>query len=379
MEQKSLTTRGLVLPNFIFILINLGMIIVGAYLTNHYMDTFYPAGLKGASNLCNISEFWGCDKATLSPLGNIAGIPTSIFGLLMGVIGLVGALIGKKEIEQTFKVIFALNLLGCIVLFLYSLFALGGLCPMCTVYYILSALATFMLFKYSNLPPAVDVRVIGLIAVTYLIPVVGMSFHIGSKEKQKKALAQSYVKQFEALKDYGEPTVESPFRLHSSTEKFSDAKIRISIFSDFQCPYCKLAAEQTEDILKDFKGDVNIQYFFYPLDGTCNTKMKGSMHPFACYSAYLAACDQEKFKEVHDYIFANQESITYENLQAWEKKFELSGCFENKEIQDHIQQTLNAGEQFSLKSTPTIIINGKKLEGLIPYQHMKEILKSLTK
>ena len=88
---------------------------------------------------------------------------------------------------------------------------------------------------------------------------------------------------------------------------------------------------------------------------------------------------KKKFKEVHDYLFANQESISFEKLKEWQTKFELSGCFENESIQDYVQQTLNAGEQFSLKSTPTIIVNGKKLEGLIPYEHMKGILQSLTK
>ncbi|MAZ49865.1 MAG: hypothetical protein CME65_14985 [Halobacteriovoraceae bacterium] len=379
MSQRTLTTQGLVLPKFIFILISIGMIIVSAYLTNHYMDTFFPSGLKGTSNLCNISDFWGCDKATLSPLGNLAGIPTSFFGLMIGVIGLIGGVIGRKEIESTLKILFAINFLGCLILFAYSLIALGGLCPMCFVYYVLSGVGTFMLFKMSDLNPAVDVRVAGIMAVGFLIPVGVMAMHIGSKQKQKELLASSYIKQFQSLKDYGDPVTESPFKLHSASENFSDGKIRISVFSDFQCPYCKLAAEQTEEIIKDFGEKVNIQYFFYPLDSTCNTKMKGSLHPFACYSAYLAACDQEKFKEVHDYLFANQESISFEKLKEWQSKFELSGCFENESVKDYIQQTLNAGEQFSLKSTPTIIVNGKKLEGLIPYEHMKGILQSLTK
>lgn len=379
MSQRTLTTQGLVLPKFVFILVCIGMVIVSAYLTNHYMDTFFPAGLKGASNLCNISDFWGCDKATLSPFGSLAGIPTAFFGLMIGVIGLVGGVIGRKEIEGTLKVLFAVNFLGCLVLFAYSLIQLGGLCPMCFVYYILSGIGTFMLFKLSDVPPAVDPRVAGIMAVVFILPVGGMAMHIGSKQKQKEMLAASYIKQFQSLKDYGDPVSESQFKLNTAAENFADAPIRISVFSDFQCPYCKLAAEQTEEIIKDFGDKVNIQYFFYPLDSTCNTKMKGSLHPFACYSAYLAACDQEKFKEVHDYIFANQESINFENLKEWQTKFELTGCFENEGIKDSIQQTLNAGEQFALKSTPTIIVNGKKLEGLIPYEHMKEILQSLLK
>lgn len=379
-EKKALTTNGLVLPNFGFMIINLGMIMVSAYLTQHYMQTHFPEGLKGAMSFCNVSQFWNCDVATLSPLGNIAGIPTSLFGLLVGVMGLAAAILGKESLEQTVKTIFAVNLIGCLILFLYSLIALNGLCPMCTVYYVLSFAASFMLHKFSSVSYGIDPKVFGSIAALCLIPIIGMSFHIGGKEKKKSALAGLYIKQFNDLKDYGDPVTESPYKLHQATEKFSEGKIRISIFSDFQCPYCQKAAEQGESIIEDFKDSVNIQYFFYPLDSSCNTQMKGgSPHPFACMAAYLAACDKEKFPEIHDYIFANQSAINFDSLKEWQKKFGLEGCLDKKELQDVVQQTLNAGEQFNIRSTPTIIVNGKKLEGLIPYQHLKGILESLIK
>lgn len=376
--MRTLTTRGLLLPKFIFIVLNIAMVVSGIYLTNHYMDTFYPAGLKAQSGLCNISEFWGCDKATLSPLGSIAGVPTSVFGFLMGLIGLIGAMIGDTKVEKNLKTLFALNLVGCIFLLCYSIFFLNSLCPVCTIYYVLSTGAFFLLLKYSDLPFDFDIRIFSLIGLSILLPAVGMSFHIGSKEKQKESLTQSYIKQFEALKDYGDPTIESPFRIHSATESFDSAPIRISMFSDFQCPYCQLAAKQTEDIIKDFKNKVNIQYFFYPLDASCNSKMKGAGgHVYACQAAYLAACSKDKFSEIHDHIFANQGVIDSQKLKEWEKEFDLENCFDNQTAKDIVQQTLKAGEQFNLKSTPTIIINGKKLEGIVDYRYLKEILQSL--
>jgi protein-disulfide isomerase len=164
------------------------------------------------------------------------------------------------------------------------------------------------------------------------------------------------------------------------TQNFKDAPIRISVFSDFQCPYCQAVADQMPELIKEFGSKINIQYMFYPLDASCNSKMKGGMHPYACQAAYLAACDTEKFSKIHDYIFEKQSEINYENIKKWTKKFGLTeNCLENKNVQDQIQQTLNAGDQFNLKSTPTIIINGKKLEGMIPTVHLKAILRSLIK
>jgi protein-disulfide isomerase/uncharacterized membrane protein len=378
-DKKSLTLRGLVLPNFLFLALSFLMVLIGVYLTQHYFDLKFPTGLAGASTLCNISDFWGCDKATLSIFGNIFGVPTSIFGLMMGVFGIMTALIGKESFERTAKFVFALNFLGCVVLFLYSVFVLESLCPMCTAYYVISGIVFFLFHKSSDYSYTPEVSVLGIFAILMLLPLIGTSFYIGSKESKIKSISNQYVEQFNQLKDYGDPTIESPFKVHMSTENFADAPIRITIFSDFQCPYCKAVSDQVPSLIKAVGNNLNIQYMFYPLDMACNTQMKNSGHAFACQAAYIAACEKEKFSKVHDHIFENQNSISAANLTKWEKEFGLSGCAENKEVKDYVQQTLSAGEQYKLQSTPTIIVNGKKLEGLVPTQHLIKILKSLVK
>src|SRR5690606_33581738 len=103
--------------------------------------------------------------------------------------------------------------------------------------------------------------------------------------------------QFETLKDMGTPSYESPYKIHMATENFADAPVRISVFSDFQCPFCKLVSEQIPDLARGYEDKVNIQYLFYPLDNACNPELKREMHRFACKAAYLAACDKEKFVE----------------------------------------------------------------------------------
>ncbi len=377
-NKKTLTLNGLTLPNFIFVLISVAMIFVGAYLTNHYFDTLYPDGIGGASTLCNINDFWGCDKATQSSLATIMGMPTSIFGIIMGLIGVITGFVGNANLEKTTKTILFINLVFCAILFIYSLASLGGLCPMCTVYYVLSLAAYLMMHKYSELSFGIDMKTGAGFAALLIIPVIGFNVYLGQKTKEKASLSISYVDQFNSLKSYGDPAVESPYKIHMATKNFADAPIRISIFSDFQCPYCQKVADQVPQIINEFRDKVNIQYLFYPLDSSCNKAMKGSMHVHACHAAYLAACDKEKFAEVHDYIFEHQSEINRANIKSWTAKFGLSEkCFENKNVQDQIQQTLNAGEQYSLRSTPTIIINGKKLEGLVPFVHLKAILNSL--
>lgn len=377
-SKKSITLNGLVPINFLYLCLSFSMILIGVYLTNHYFNIHYPSGITGASTLCNINDFWGCDKATLSTFGTIAGMPTSIFGIVMGVIGIITVFKASEEVEKTTKTILLINLLACLILFIYSLISLHSLCPMCTAYYLISAISYFIFHKYSRLGFSINPKIAGFFLLLLIVPLIGTNFYIGKKEAAKNTLTKSYINQFKDLKDYGDPTVESDYKIYMSTQNFNEAPIRISVFSDFQCPYCKAVSEQLPELIKSFKGKINIQYMFYPLDPSCNKQMKGGLHAYACQAAYLAACDKEKFPKVHDTIFEKQEQINTENLKLWAKEYQLSEtCFTDNKVQDKIQQTLNAGEQFNLRSTPTIIINGKKLEGLIPTQHLKSILQSL--
>ena len=379
-EQKSVTLNGLIPINFLYLCLSIGMIFVGAYLTSHFFDTMYPTGLKGASTLCNINDFWGCDKATQSDLGVIAGMPTSIFGIIMGVIGLFAAFAGSREVEKTTKTVLLINAVVCLALLVYSLVALGSLCPMCTGYYVLSLLAYFIFHKFSTVELGVDPKIGGVYLVLVLVPLIGMNFYISKKEAAKTSLASSYISNFNILKDYGDPIVESDYKVHMGTKNFADAPIRVSVFSDFQCPYCKAVSDQLPKLIERYKDKINIQYMFYPLDPSCNSKMKSGGHRHACQAAFLSACDTEKFAKVHDHIFEHQTGINTESIKEWGKLFDLpETCFTDKNIQDKIQQTLNAGEQYKVQSTPTVIINGKKLEGMVPTVHLISILDSLLK
>lgn len=376
--NKRLTLNGLTTPNVIYLLVSIGMIVVSGYLTNHFYEAHFPTGLNSDS-LCSINEFWGCDKASLSPLGSIFNIPTAFFGIIIGLMGILSNIFPSEDNEKTIKTFIFINAIGCVFLFLYSLISLGSLCPMCTIYYVLSLVAAFIFKKHSQASLGFSPKPFITFFIITLVPAVVMANHFGKKMANQQSLSKQYVDQFFSLATPGDPTVESPYKLEKSTENFSDAPIRLSVFSDFQCPFCQIVADNVHKLTKDFKGKINVQYMFYPLDSACNSKIKSAFHQFACKAAYLSACDKEKFAKIHDFIFDNQKNLSFENLDKWEKQFGLSGCFDNKQVQEDIQKTILAGDQYNLQSTPTIILNGRKLEGSISNVHMKAIMQELLK
>lgn len=365
-KQKSLTLEGLTTRNMIFIATAVGMIAVSIYLTSHFYQVLYPTTLGGASTICNISNFFNCDAATYSKLSNIAGVPISFFGIIVGLLFLFSSLMPSEGLEKTASAVSKYNFIGCVALFVFSLGALGSLCPMCTLYYVLSGVAFFLMWKYGMMTWVPDMKVAALWGVLLLVGSFFMFQTTKGKEEYNSKMSASVVQQFRNLPSLGEPDWESPYKIHSSTEKFADAPIKVTVFSDFQCPFCKMVAEQMPELARRYDGKINIQYMFYPLDSKCNSNVKGKFHEHACDAAMLAACDAKKFEEIHDEIFANQDKLQSGILSDLAKKHNLTGCLDNAELKNTVIQAINQGTKFNLKSTPTIIINGKKIEGSIP-------------
>ncbi len=358
--------NGITGKNFLFIINSLFMMGISVYLTSHYYETVFPTALGGAKSLCDISSFFNCDTATFSKVSNIAGVPISYFGIIVGLLFAITALMPSLALEKTASAVSKYNFIGCVLLFLFSLIVLGSLCPFCTVYYVLSGIAAFLLWKHGADSWVPDMKTTALWGVILLIG-AGIFYSTSAKKRDDQMkLSSSIVSQYRALPNLGEPDQESPFKIHMATEKWADAPIRMVVFSDFECPFCKVVSEQIPDFIRRYGDKINIQYMFYPLDNKCNPNMQNAMHRNACDAAAVAACDVKKFHEVHDEIFARQKELGSGALQDIMKKYNLTNCIDNPELKNQIITSINQGTKFNLKSTPTIILNGKKIEGSIP-------------
>jgi protein-disulfide isomerase/uncharacterized membrane protein len=364
--KKSLTLNGITGPNFLFIINAILMIGVSIYLTTHFYETLYPTKLGGAGSICDISRFLNCDAATYSKISNIAGVPISFFGIIVGLLFLFSSLMPSEALEKTSSAISKYNFIGCLVLFVYSLAVLGSLCPFCTLYYLLSLVACLLFWKYGINSWLAELKTTLFWGVILLIGSFLIYQTTVSKDDAKSKLNASIVEQYRKLPTIGEPDQESPYKIHVAVENFSESPIRLSVFSDFECPFCKVVADQMSEIVRRYPKIVSIQYFFFPLDSKCNSNVKSRFHANACDAAILAACDEGKFLEVHDEIFDNQGQLKGGLLSQLAKKHHLKDCLDNKEVLNKVISSINQGAKYNLKSTPTIILNGKKIEGSIP-------------
>ncbi|PIP90719.1 MAG: hypothetical protein COW01_13170 [Bdellovibrionales bacterium CG12_big_fil_rev_8_21_14_0_65_38_15] len=375
--MQSVYRSNKTLTHALIVTLGIAIIATTAYLTNHYFAIKFPDGLGSASALCDISGFLNCDAATHSPISNIAGIPISIFGFLIGILLLAGYLFNSPGYESTMKFILTVNLIGCVVLFIYSVASLGSLCPMCTLYYLLS-FGAFFIFNQnikSFRPTIVPIISVG---VLFAATSVGAYMYTAEKAQKNEALATSLIQQFDSLPDLGAPAEQSMFRLVSSTEDFQAAPIQVTKFSDFQCPACKAMSEQLHKAARQYKGQINIQYMFYPLDPACNATMERSLHPFACKAAYLAYCLPEKFPEIENELFSNQDSLSDSFIEGIAKRENVVDCYKAEDTKEKVKAIVSSAAPFNIRSTPTVLLNGVKIEGVLPFNQLQVLMDELV-
>ncbi len=144
-----------------------------------------------------------------------------------------------------------------------------------------------------------------------------------------------------------------------------DAKVTLVEFADFQCPACGAAAGNVSEVIEKFGDDLHYVFRHYPLSFHKNSELAAL--------AAEAAGAQDKFKEMHDLIFAGQKDWgeadnALEIFQGYADKLELDRekfdkSIDEEEFIDKIKQGTADGNSAGVSGTPTFYINGVKHEG----------------
>jgi len=194
------------------------------------------------------------------------------------------------------------------------------------------------------------------------------------RDQLRNTLAERILKTFSHkifLKEPKGPTIPENLAI-ASRPSFGNpnAKVKIVEFSDFECPYCKqLALITLKKVRKDFEDKIYFVYRDLPI----------SHHKYAFNAAIAAKCaaKQSKFWEYHDMLFENQNKLRRQNLIGYARKVGLKiksfkNCMLDKTISRQVEEDLTKATQYSIRSTPTLIINGEVVEGSVSYPYLKE-------
>jgi len=151
----------------------------------------------------------------------------------------------------------------------------------------------------------------------------------------------------------------------------ADAPVTLVEFSDFQCPYCSRVEPSIDETLKTYPDQVRLVYRQFPL----------SIHPFAekAAEASLCAADQDKFWEMHDAMFANQQALGVDQLKAKAAELGMNAdafnkCLDSGEKAAKIHEDMAAGEAAGVNGTPALFVNGRFLNGAVPFSEIQKLV-----
>jgi len=139
-----------------------------------------------------------------------------------------------------------------------------------------------------------------------------------------------------------------------------EAPVTIVEFSDFQCPYCSRLQPTLNQVLAAYPKDVKLVFKDFPL----------SFHQQAknAAKASRAAGEQGKYWEMHDMIFENYSQLNDNSYKDFAAKLQLNEAkfladFSSNKYDALIQQDVAVGQSIGVGGTPTLFMNGKRMQG----------------
>ena len=155
----------------------------------------------------------------------------------------------------------------------------------------------------------------------------------------------------------------------------ADAAIELVEYGDYQCPYCAQAYSIIKSLQRSFGKNLKFVFRNFPLT---------EMHPYAMNAALAAeaAALQNKFWEMHDYIYEHQQRLDDKSLLGYAEKLGLDlKRFKNDikldTLTNKVEQDFESGARSGVNGTPSFYVNGKKYNGDWELDAFEEFLRSM--
>lgn len=157
----------------------------------------------------------------------------------------------------------------------------------------------------------------------------------------------------------------------------SDARVKLIVFSDFQCPYCRDWTSVANQITDKYGSSVQIVWKDYP---------NATAHPEARKAAIAARCAQQQFKfwEYHDVLYSHQNDLGPALYSDIAKELSLndavfSTCLEKGATAGLVDGNIREAVQFGVSATPTIFIGRYVMNEVPSFNEIDSLISTLLK
>lgn len=345
---------------------------------------------------CDMTATFNCSQAYLSQYGSIGGVPVAIAGAAwFAVVAAIAFFARPDKSSAAGSYIYVLSTIAlAFVLYLgYASFAvLQTACVLCLGTYA-SVIGIFLVAGSTTKVPLGQLpgrlgrdvgaalknpsALVAILAILGGTGVVAASFPREGTRPVPAAPTAEQADSFEAAWAQ-QPRIDLGIPADG-------AKVVIVKFNDYQCPGCRQAHEFYKPVLAKFAqthpGAVKQVVKDWPWDNQCNFNAPTATgHPGACAAAAAARMagdiSAEKKTEMEDWIWANQQTLTRASVKAAAERILGVDDFDRRYDQKlpDIRKDIADGGALSIRSTPTLFINGVRVEQILPPAYFEQAI-----
>lgn len=159
-----------------------------------------------------------------------------------------------------------------------------------------------------------------------------------------------------------------------------DAKVTVTEFADFQCPFCgRFHSDTYPQIVKDYVDTGKVKFVYKQL------AILGKESTDAAIAS-LCAKEQDKFWEYHDYLYdhqsgENQGAFSSENLKKFAVEVGLNStqfnsCLDSQKYSAQVQADVAEASRIGFNSTPSVAVGSTPIVGAQPYAQFKTAIEA---
>ncbi|OGG11838.1 hypothetical protein A2Z00_01505 [Candidatus Gottesmanbacteria bacterium RBG_13_45_10] len=163
---------------------------------------------------------------------------------------------------------------------------------------------------------------------------------------------------------------------HFPVKGNQNAKVTVIEFADYRCPFCERFYTNVElPIIKEYVDSGKVKFAF---------RQYAFLGQPSVVAANAAECanEQDKFWEMHEYLYKNQPPESDTSMYNTDKLTEAAGslgmdtnkfrsCLSANKYDKNVTADFNAGQQAGVNGTPSTFVNGVLIVGAQPYSTFK--------
>jgi protein-disulfide isomerase len=164
------------------------------------------------------------------------------------------------------------------------------------------------------------------------------------------------------------------------------APVTIQVFSDFECPSCKVFHEQTLPLLqRDFvaTGKVYLVYREFPLTIHAHSREAANYATAAARFGFYQTVADALFRDQAAWSATGKVWDTVASVLTLAQQKKVKATADDASVLGEIQRDVNAGHAIPVPATPTLVVSrGVKsypVSGTLNYEILRSLINDLSK